>query len=412
VTALALLLGAVGVLLSRPALVLGGAVGVLFGAAARAAGPPAAALAVERTVEPESADPGETARVTVTVRNEGDALLPDVRVVDGVPPALSVARGSPRHATALRPWKAVTFSYAVDAARGTHRFEPATVLVRGFTGAVERELSVPAEPAGTLSVAPRLVEGQPVPLRPQTTGFTGRVGTNVGGSGTEFHSVREYRRGDPLSRVDWGRLARTGEFATLQFREERSATVVLLVDTRTEARVAPTPTALPAVERSVAAAGEAFTALLSTGDRVGLAAYGPTGCWLAPSTGDEHRARARALLGTHEAFAPTAPDGPFLPSIARRRVQRRLPGDAQILLFSPLVDDQPADFARRLDAYGHRVTVVSPDPTAADTPGHTLAGIERELRCSALRGAGVRVVDWADEPLPAAFTRAERRWSA
>jgi uncharacterized repeat protein (TIGR01451 family) len=411
VTAVALVAVAAGVLLSRPALAVAGAVGVLFGAAARAAGPPAPAVDIERDIERERADAGEAVRVTVTVENTGDALLPDVRVVDGVPGGLTVASGSPRHATALRPGKRATFAYRVEAARGSHRFGPATVLLRGFTGAVEREVAVPAG-EGTLSCAPPLAEGDPVPLRPQTTGVAGRVTTDRGGAGTAFHSVREYRRGDPLSRVDWTRLARTGEFATRQFHEERAATVVLLLDTRDAAYRAPAADAPTALERSVSAAGTAFASLLDTGDRVGVAAWGPTACWLAPGTGGEHRARARELFGTHPAFDPTPPDETFLPTIARRRVQRRLPADAQVLLFAPLCDDRPADLARRLDARGHRVTVLSPDPTARDTAGHALAAIERDRRLSTLRGAGIRVVDWVDEPLGAALARADRRWSA
>jgi uncharacterized repeat protein (TIGR01451 family) len=429
VTAFALLAGALGVLLSRPSLALAGAAGVLFGAATRTAGPPASSVAVEREVERDRADPGEAVRVTVTVVNTGEALLPDVRVVDGVPGGLTVAGGSPRHATALRPGKRATFSYAVRASRGHHRFGPATVLLRGFTGAVERELAVPATaPESTdektggrageettttdrLACAPRLEEGHTVSLRPQTTGFSGRVTTDSGGAGAEFHSVRSYRPGDPLSRVDWARVARTGEFTTRQFREERAATVVCLLDTRETAYCAPAPSAPTALERSVTAAGTAVTSLLDAGDRAGIAAWGPTACWLAPGTGGEHRARARELLGTHPAFDPTPPDRTFLPTIARRRVERRLPADAQVLLFSPLADDPPVDLARRLDADGHRVTVVSPGPTARDTAGRALAAVERDRRLSALRSAGVRVVDWEDESLAAALVRADRQWS-
>jgi uncharacterized repeat protein (TIGR01451 family) len=421
VTAFALLAGALGVLLSRPSLVLAGAAGVLFGAAARTAGPPSSSLSVEREVARERADPGEAVRVTVTVVNEGEALLPDVRVVDGVPDGLTVADGSPRHATALRPGKRATFSYAVRARRGAHQFDPATVLLRGFTGAVEREVAAPVDPpseptdASTatdrLACAPRLDEGSTVPLGPQTTGFAGHVSTDLGGTGIEFHSVREYRPGDPLSRVDWARVARTGEFAARQFREERAATVVTLLDTRESAYRAPAPDAPTALERSVAAAGAVFTALLAAGNRAGIAAWGPTAGWLHPGTGSEHRARVRGLLGTHPAFDPTPPERTFLPTIARRRVERRLPANAQVFLCSPLVDDPPADFARRLDAYDHRVTVLSPDPTATDTAGRTLAAVERDRRLSALRGAGIRVVDWGDEPLDIALLRADRRWS-
>jgi hypothetical protein len=64
-----------------------------------------------------------------------------------------------------------------------------------------------------------------------------------------------------------------------------------------------------------------------------------------------------------------------------------------------------------LDAYGHLVTVVSPDPTTADTPGHRLARVQRRNRISRLRAAGLRVVDWGEESLAAEITRARGRWS-
>jgi uncharacterized repeat protein (TIGR01451 family) len=413
VNAPALLAGSLGVLLSRPALVLAGVLGVAFGAYARAGGPPDVRVSLARELDREAAAPGDLVRVTVTVRNEGDALVPDLRVVDGVPPALAVADGSPRHATALRPGKAASFTYTLRAARGSHTFEPATVLARGFGGSVEREVSVRSESPTELACTPGLEVGAPLPLRTQTTPYTGRVATDTGGPGAEFHSVREYRPGDPLSRIDWRRVARTGEYATLQFRRERAVTVVLVVDTREEAFCAPDPDAPSAVERSVTAAGRAFTSLLATGDRVGLANYGPVEFWLAPGAGDKHRARARAALGTDPAFSPTPVEEPFFAGIRLRHLRRRLPGDAQVVLFTPLADDYVVRVARRLDAYGHLVTVVSPDPTTRGSPGKQVARVERALRASELRSAGVRAVDWPpDEPLAAAIERAGRRWSA
>jgi uncharacterized repeat protein (TIGR01451 family) len=412
VNALALVAGATGVLLSSPALVLAAVVGVAFGAFARAGAPPDVNLRLSRELERSTADPEETVRVTVAVTNAGETLLPDLRIVDGVPEGLAVVDGSPRHATALRPGKTASFTYEVRAARGHHTFTPATVLARGWSGAVEREVAVPSEDRTELTVAPTLATGAPVPLRALTSQYTGRVAIDAGGPGTEFHAVREYRPGDPLSRIDWRRAARTGEYATLQFREERSATVVLLVDTREVAYRAPDEAGVSAVEHAVGAAGEVFTSLLSTGDRVGLASFGPEEFWLAPNGGTDHRARARVALGTHEAFSPVPLEEPFLGGLRLRRLRRRLAPEAQLVLFTPLTDDDAVRYARRLEAYGHLVTVVSPDPTSDATHGGRLAQLERSVRCSTLRRSGIRVVDWNPEKaLPVAVARAARRWS-
>jgi uncharacterized repeat protein (TIGR01451 family) len=405
----ALLVGGAGVLLEQPAVLLMAVVGVGYAAYARAGGTPPPELEVTRELNETSPEPGDDVTVTVTVRNVGDETLPDLRLVDGVPPALEVTGSPARLGTALRPGKTATFSYAVTAARGEHEWEPMQVVARNASGSVEREVAADAET--TLRCLPELQATAELPLRGLTTQYTGRVATDVAGVGVEFYSTREYRPGDQLSRIDWNRYAREGELATLEFREERAATVVLVVDTRMEAYVAPEPDDPNAVERSVDAASRAFTALLGSGDRVGLASFGPRECWLAPGTGDEHRARARSVLATHPGFAPTPGEGKVFPTLRFQSLRRRFPADAQVLLFSPLADDVIERIARQFDAHGHLVTVISPDPCAEDTPGRALAAVERRNRISHLRRAGIRVLDWGDEPLATEVTRAERRWN-
>ncbi len=406
----ALLVVGVGVLFRSPGPVLAAAVAAGVLAVRAAATPPSPDLAADRTLETTAADPEADVRVEVTVRNEGETLY-DVRLVDGVPDGLAVVDGPARHATALRSGDAATFAYTVQASRGRHAWGPLAVVARDPVGVHERETTVPA--ASELRCVPTFEGTADLPLRGLTTPNAGRVPTDVGGAGIEFHAVREYRRGDPRGRVDWNRAARTGELATLELREERAATVVAVVDARRAAYVAPAPGVESAVERSVHAAGALGSVLLSTGDRVGVAALSPRDCWVAPDTGSGHRARLRDALGTDPAFAPTPPaDETFVPRLWRQRFRRRLPTDAQVILFSPCVDDPPVRLAERLNALGHLVTVVTMDPTPPDGLGGRLAGIERALRLSGLRGGGVRVLEWDPaEPFAVAADRAARRWS-
>jgi uncharacterized repeat protein (TIGR01451 family) len=400
-----------------PSLVVAGA--TLFGVAALvyATDTPPVTVSVEREVDPARVEAGDRTTVTVTVTNTGDDLIPDLRVVDGVPPGLRVVDGSPRYATALRPGKSATFAYAVEATRGRHTFDDARVIVRGFGGTVERERSIAAEAddsdASDVEVSADLLADADVPVHPQTARRVGRVLTDEGGSGVEFHSVREYRRGDPLSRIDWNRLAESGEFATLQFREEHAATVAVLVDARQLAYVAPRVDAPAALEWELAAADHVVASLLAAGDSVGLGAVSPEWCWLAPRGGTGQRARARDLLESDPAFDAARPDRPFHGHIEERRLRRELPTDAQVVLVTPLCDDDIVAFARDLHARGFPVTVVSPDVTATRTTGQRLAVVERAMRFSRLRRAGIRIVDWdTDRPLESAVESARRRWSA
>ncbi|MFC6904018.1 DUF58 domain-containing protein [Halalkalicoccus tibetensis] len=394
-----------GILVEQPAVLLAGAVGVGYAAYARSSAFPPGQVSAERVVEASRPAPGDEVEVRVTLTNESGRFLSDLRVVDGVPEALSVAEGSPRFGTALRAGESATFSYGVIARRGVHEFGPTLLVARDLAGSTEEERLL--EAGTTLTCVPPLREtAEPLALRPQATRYAGRVETDRGGEGTQFHATREYRPGDPLRRIDWNRRARTGELTTVEFHEERAATVVVLIDARKPAYRSPGPEKPHAVDRSVDAAGSLFATLSAAGDRVGIAALGDEPCWLAPGTGRDHRTAARELLATHPVLSPVPPATPSGWFRSQRRLRRRLSPGTQVVFCTPLVDDSAGRFARRFEEHGHPVTVLSPDPTADQTPGHRLAAVSRTLRTSALRRAGIPVIDWrADEPLDAALAR-------
>ncbi len=410
VAAVALVTGGLGVVSRTPALLLAAVVGVGYLAYARTFSTPAVSLSLSRSVDEADPDPGDEVTVRLSVRNTGDATLADLRIVDGVPEALEVVDGTARLGTSLRPGARATVEYTVVARRGEYEFDPVLVVARDVSGSREREVELDVETV--LTCTPSLEATADVPLRGLTSRYTGRVETDTGGEGIEFFATREYRRGDSLSRVDWNRLARDGELSTLEFRQERLATVVLFLDLRPAAYVQAGEDGLHAVDKSVDAAGQLFSALLSTGDRVGLAALAPEDVWLPPGTGNDHQARARDILATHPALSPDPPERYFSTQLRIRKLRKRLPSDAQIILLSPMADDDIARHARLFHAHGHLVTVVSPDVTTADTVGHTLAAAERANRLSRLRESGVRVIDWpGDESLAEAIVSTSARWS-
>ncbi|MFB6296491.1 MAG: DUF58 domain-containing protein, partial [Halobacteriales archaeon] len=417
VVPVAIALVGVGFALQQAAVVLGGAVALGFAAYARAGSAPPASLAVERSIEGGRATPGDAVEVTTTVHNEGDRVVPDLRVVDGVPGGLSVTEGSPRYGTALRPGESASFTYSVTARRGVHEFDPAYVVMRDYAGATARTGLVNAGEGAdaSLTCVPEL-SAMPIPvtLYPQSGEYLGRLPAG-GGEGVEFHSTREYRPGDSTTRIDWKRLARSGndELTTVRYREERAATVVLVIDAGADAYLARDPDEPGAVEHSVEAAGRLFGSLLDTGDRVGFAALGPRPTWIDPDAGLDHRTRIERVLATDDAFPPTPPEeDPTHPHWARE-FHRRFPPESQVILLSPLAGGHRRFLVRQLRGFGHPVTVVSPDPTRDGTVGQRLARVERRLLIEALRETGVRVVDWdPDEDLGIAIGRAGERWSA
>lgn len=410
VTALAFLAAGVGVLFGRPVALLLSVVGVGYAAWAQPEQAPAATVELERAIDDPEPDPEDEVEVSLTVTNVGETVLPDLRVIDGVPRSLGTADGSPRLGTTLRPGESDQLSYQIEAERGVHEFGETTLVTRNWAGTAERDERVLE--SGRLRCIPELeVELDDFPLRKQTVQHAGRVTTDTGGAGIEFHATREYEHGDPLSRIDWKRSAKTGEFTTIQFREEEAATVAMVIDTRRDAYVTDYD-GTSAVEHAIRAARSVGPALMDQGNSVGVASFGPVWTWLAPSLGRSHRARLRETLATGDGFGPLPSDERYLPRHTVRRLRKHLPGDAQVIFFSPVADDYLVTTLRRIEAYGHSVTVVSPDVTTDATHGGLVAQLEREERLRAIRAAGIRLVDWDPEtPLTLAVNDAQRRWS-
>ncbi|SEN48243.1 Uncharacterized conserved protein, DUF58 family, contains vWF domain [Halorientalis persicus] len=398
-SAAALLAGALGLLTWTPALLPVAALAVALLAYGRVVAPPAATLALTRSVSDPDPEPGDTVTVQLTIENVGDRTLPELRLVDGVPPALRVVDGAPSLGTSLRPGGTATLSYAVEAASGVHEFQPATVLLRDAAGVVERRIEIEADEATEIGEPPRLDDGQRLPLRAANARYAGRQTVDGSGDGLTFRTIREYQRGDPLSRVDWRRRARTGQLATVEFHPERSLPVVLVVDTRPVAAVAPTPDGETAVERSLSVAEALFGGLAADDHRVGVATLGPERTWLAPGRGRAHEQRARELFSRSVEQVTSDGDGEGRDTAAdptdagRGWLRERLPGTAEVIVSTPLVDDAVVGLIEGVAALGTPVSVVSPDPTVENTAGRTLARYERRDRLADVRASGVPVVD-------------------
>jgi len=125
---------------------------------------------------------------------------------------------------------------------------------------------------------------------------SGPLVTDDGGEGIEFHSVEEYRRGDPANRIDWRRYARTGELTSMTFRTERLAEVVVCVDARPASYRAADATEPHAVALAVDAAGRIGDALFDANHQVGLAGFGRHVCVLPTRNGPDHASRFHRRL--------------------------------------------------------------------------------------------------------------------
>ncbi|MFH5797224.1 DUF58 domain-containing protein [Haladaptatus sp. CMAA 1911] len=411
----ALLAGAAGVVTGNTVMFLSAVVGFVYAAYQFTSGTPDMNVELDRDVEERSPRPSEDVTVTLTVENRGEDAIADLRIVDGVPERLAVVDGSPRHGTSLGPGETVSFSYTVRSQRGTHEFTPTTLVAKSTSGTkeVREERTLPATMTCDTFV-------EDVPLSKLTTPTPGHIETDASGEGIEFHSTREYRPSDPMSRIDWKRFARTRKLTTVNFRESRAATVILLVDARPAACIARRSGEPDAIDLSVYAAERIANALVRQNDRVGLALYGPQELYLPPDGGREQVARVRGALEEVETPDELSGVSGLFGSRQKertmerrfKRLRKRLSSDTQVIFLTPLTDDIAVDVAKCFDAYGHAVTVVAPDLTGTETPGGAVSDIARTKRLNEIRRGSVRTIDWSpDEPLATAVEKSAR-WSA
>ncbi|TQQ83231.1 DUF58 domain-containing protein [Halonotius terrestris] len=403
----AILLTVLGVVIGLETLLLVALVAIGLVVLAEASPAPPAEYTVRRSLDTDRPTPGVPVTVTIEIDNDGDRMLPDLRVTEDLPEDVAVVSGTPSFATSLKPGGSASHSYEIIAPRGEFSFGEATVRRRNLAATFGAADHVTAEGTAEFTCETLLDR---MPLRQQTIQFFGETPTDTGGSGLEFYSVREYRPGDPLSRIDWNQYARSGTLSTVEYRLEQAVTVVFVIDDRVAAHVDGIGGGPNSFDLSLYAAARGIVASIERGNRTGLATL--TGSWVDPGADEGTRQRINDVLDTAATTdQAVATDG------GTDRLLGRLPANAQVVVCSPLVDDEIVDAAERISAYGHAVSVLSPDMTtglAVDelTPGQRVAGLQRRGRIERLRGRDIPVADWTlREPIMVELQRLQQRWS-
>ena len=356
-------------------------------------------LSVERVMASERAAPFEPVKVRVIVTNLGQRLE-ELVLHDLVPSPLEVADGNTRHLISLDRGASFNFEYEVSGPRGAYVLDRLRAEAGDHLGLLRLRAEVPT--LGQLTVLPRFTRIREVAIRPRRTRvYAGTIPARVGGSGVEFFGVRDYLPGDSPRHINWHQSARHAEHLySDEFQQERVADVAIVLDGRERSNLCGAAGSL--FEHSVAAAASVADALLHQGNRVGLLIYSQYLQWTFPGYGKVQRQRilqalARSATGASQVFEGLQ----YLPA-------RLFPAESQIILVSPLVEDDYSTLVQ-LRARRFQVMVVSPDPVGFERrhlsamPGPSsgdvdlsarILGLERDLLLSRLRRAGIRVVEW------------------
>ena len=440
IVAVALVTLGVGLLATNPGLVLLAIVAVGVAASLHVVGPPPEiSLALDRTVTPAEPEIDEPVSVTLTVRNTGDRTVRDVRLIDGVPPLATVISGTPRIAGVIRPGETLTLTYTLTVDSGKHRFRPTTVITHNLAGTVERTTDI--DTPTVINCDDRSLS---IPLASFVTHRPGPISTDHPGVGIEFYGTREVTPGEAVDRIDWRRFARSGELVSVEFRPERSANVMICMDTANSPSGRSTgPRETPElVVRSHTVADRLIAAIGGDRHAVGLSTHGPEHLWHSPQVGRSQVEQLRRTLDSHRAFQPPEPEserigrrhhnrdnqargpqheGPIRiatrsgisestdditldPSMMPPTLEDRIGHQDQVIFVSPLLHDDILQRALALEPAGtNRVSFVTPTPRLDDSIGARMVRLERVNRIRTLRSAGVRVYEWQpDESLTTA----------
>jgi uncharacterized protein (DUF58 family) len=319
------------------------------------------------------------ARLEVGLSVAGGVLAPPRRVV-AVP-----AGATARVVVTLRPLR-----------WGRHRLGAVRLRAEGDLGLIAWTR---VEDVGLdLAVYPSAVTVRSMIVAARARHALGELPARPPGDGTELADVRPAWPGERLRDLHARQSARRGTPIVAQRHPERSAEVVLLLDTFSDAGAS--------LERAVRGVAALAAGSVRRHDRVGLVTFGGGMASCAPATGLAmlHRVIAASIRAEAE-VSYAWPDVALVP----RRV---LPPRALVLAVSPLLDRRMVATLADLRRRGHDVAVVEvmPRPASNSSAERLLAErlwrLERATLRRRLARSGIAVGVWEpdrplDEPMAA-----------
>nr|WP_296068045.1 DUF58 domain-containing protein [uncultured Actinoplanes sp.] len=266
-------------------------------------------LGVERVAEPDRVARGDSARMTLTVRNTSRVRAANLVASD------RVGNGSvPVPLLRLRAGRDTTVGYPVPTRRrGVVRIGPLRVTRRDPLALIR--LARTYGDVVTVWVHPRIHPLRAVPAGTARS-LDGRIDRVPHGTIT-FDSLREYVVGDDLRRVHWRSSAKAGELMVREQLDTSEPAVVVLLDDRAAAH----PLVRDGTAESFEAACEAAASIVAAAVREGL----PVGLHLVTTV----------ATGPYlDVLTETEPrPGDLEPALRRMRAQRL--GDTLVFLTGP-----------------------------------------------------------------------------
>lgn len=357
-------------------------------------------LSVKRHFDVLRTEEGRSIHGTLILENRGASIallgckevLPyRVEVVDGKAGTLTPCPGNTH----------LSLNYTIRAPRGVYVFPGVNVFSWNRFSIIPTRIFLPL--TTTCYFLPRVEKIEEVKIRPRRTRvYAGAVKANLGGNGLEFFGCREYTFGDDIRHFNWRAYARRGDIIVNEYEQERIADITLILDARefVNTRIGNQQT----FDYAARAAATLANHFLQMGNGVGLLIYGDYLNWTYHGYGHSQQERIS------ETLAKAVPAEKFVFEDLRYIPTRLFPSRSQLVIISPLADEDDVEILGELHARGYRIILLSPNSIKLEQSalgaspavhlGVRMMVLRRELLLSTLRHMGMDVVDWdITEPL-------------
>ncbi len=186
-------------------------------------------LIATRVLDPVRVEVGQTARVTLRLRNASRVPTGTMMLEDSLPYSLGERPRLVLERLLGGGSSAVTYTVRADR-RGKYDIGPLIVRITDPFGLIELTRTYPS--TDHLTATPRIVRLPAVRLPGEYTGHGDNRSRAVAVHGDDDAATREYRHGDDLRRVHWKSTARVGELMVRREEQPWDSRAVITMDLR------------------------------------------------------------------------------------------------------------------------------------------------------------------------------------
>lgn len=346
---------------------------------------------------------GAENRIRIDVRNSAHTRL--VGAVRDEYPESTTAPGNVMSLD-IPPRSEAHLTYLVTPSnRGVFEFGDIYLRLRGPLGLTTRQIRYPAK--RTVKVYPNLIDVRryEIGMRRNRTMQPGQRTAHSRGRGTEFESLRDYTLDDEFRSIDWKATARRGKPISRQYQQERSQSVLILLDCgRVMGAVVD---GLSRLDHSINAAMMLAQVSALAGDKVGLMAFDRDAArFLPPKPGKSQFLRLLSVAYDLKEGEDDSDYAKAISYLSARWTRRSL-----VVVFTELTDlESSMPLITQLSSLAKRhlcVCVMLSDPSVAAAAAGPVTSAEdvfesaaarqllqvRKLAAARMSAAGVLVID-------------------